>query len=105
MGDVPSPNKVLTVISVAFASHPVLPVLFLIEAEAPRSCTVLALFICLLMKIVVNFVHISFYMIYINCLESSIVCKSCLVSHLVEKFPSCPQMNTCKMSVIPVQFS
>lgn len=45
LGDVPSPNKVLTVISVAFASNPVLPVLFLIEAEVPRSCTMRALFI------------------------------------------------------------
>lgn len=92
-------------LSVAFASHPVLPVLSLIEAKAPRSCAVLALFICLLMKIVVNFVHISFYMVYINRSENSIMCKSCLVSYSTEKFPSCPQMNACRMSVIPVQFS
>lgn len=93
LGDVPSPNKVLTVISVAFASHPVLPVLSLREAKALRNCAVFALFICLLMKIVVKFVHISFYMIYINCSESSIICKSCLVTHSAEKLPSCPQMD------------
>lgn len=78
----------LTVISVAFASHPVLPVLSVIEAKASRSCAVLALVICLFMKIVVNFVHISFYMICINCSECSIMCKGCLVSCSVEKLPS-----------------
>lgn len=86
MGDVPSPNKVLTVISVTFASHRVLPVLSVVEAKAPRSCTVLALATHLLVKIVVNFVHISIYMIRMNCLECSITCKGCLVSCSVVKF-------------------
>lgn len=88
LGDLSSPNKVLTVISVAFASHLVLPVLSVREAKAPRSYTVLALVICLFMKIVVNFGHISFYMICINCSECSLMCKGCLVSCSVEKFPS-----------------
>lgn len=70
----------------AFALHPVLPVLSVIEAKAPRSFTVLTVVICLLTKIVVSFVHISFYMICINCSECSIMCKNCLVSSSVEKF-------------------
>lgn len=69
----------LTFTSVAFASHPVLPVLSVIEVKAPRSCPVLALVICLLRRIV-NFVRVSFYMVGMNCSECSIMCKSSLIS-------------------------